>query len=85
MFVDRGLVVGEINAEGLVGGDVGMFPLDLGSQFREGGVERAGGILQLAGVHGADLGDVAFDYIALQHGVSFFVTGGLILLLCAKT
>jgi hypothetical protein len=44
-----------------------MLPLDLGRQFGEGGVGRAGRVLELAGIHGADLRDVAFDNKALQH------------------
>src|SRR5690606_31107096 len=61
MFVDDLLVAGEVDAEGLVGGDVALDPLDVGAEFLERGVRLLGRGLERLALRTADGRKLAFD------------------------
>jgi len=61
MFQDRFFILCEIDAEGLVSGDIRMLPLDGRRQFRQGRIRLFGGLSELLRAHAAGTGNVAFN------------------------
>ena len=68
--LDRGLVLGEVDAEGLVVDHVGLLPLRLAGELRERLVRLRRGIPELGPVERADAGDLAFDDVPFHGRVS---------------
>jgi hypothetical protein len=69
MLSDHVLVGGEVDAKGLVVGNVGFDPLDLGGKLGQSLVRLGGGAAQLLALQGPDLGNVALDHVFV-HGAS---------------
>src|SRR5262245_23495683 len=70
MLVDRRLALGQIDTEGLVGSDVGVDPLRLAAELRQGGVGLARRALELGARQGANAGDVPLDDIPLHDNLT---------------
>src|SRR5207237_2558345 len=68
LFDDR-LVLGEIDAEGLVGRDIALDPLDVGAQIAQHAIRFRRGALQLLALQAADRRDIPLDdEFAQWHG-----------------
>jgi hypothetical protein len=61
VFVDDRLVLGEVDAKGLVGGDEGLDPLDVGAEFAQRAIRCLRRSLQLVSAQAADRRDVPLD------------------------
>ena len=70
VLADEVFAGGDVDADDLVGRDVGVDPLDLGTELSEDGTGVLGGGYELVGGEVADVGHVAFDE-ELWHGESF--------------
>lgn len=70
MLADEVFAGGDVDADDLVGRDVGVDPLDLGAELSEDGTGVLGGSYELVGGEVADVGHVAFDE-ELWHCESF--------------
>ena len=68
MLADALLAVGEVDAVGLVAGNVAVLPLHARAHLGDGLVRRARGTADLDTRHAADARDIAFDHVALQLG-----------------
>jgi hypothetical protein len=73
---DEVFVGGNVDADDLVGGDVGVDPLDLGAKVAEDGAGGLGCGYQLVGSEVAYVGHIAFDE-ELWHLILPFLEGGL--------
>jgi hypothetical protein len=58
---DDGFILGQVHAKGLVIGDVGFHPLDIGPELSQCLVGLRGRAAQLLALQAADLGNVALD------------------------
>ncbi len=67
MAADDVFAGGDVDAVDLVGGDVGVDPLDVGADVADDGAGVPGGGYELVGREIADAGHVAFDE-ELWHG-----------------
>ena len=80
MFADEVFAGGDVDADDLVGRDVGVDPLDLRTELSEDGAGVLGGGYELVRGEVADVGHVAFDE-ELWHGGSFLGESGTAFLL----
>jgi hypothetical protein len=63
---DYFFVFRQVDAERLVGGYEGFYPLDVGGQLLQSAVGCFGGLAELFALQGAYLGDVTFYYESFQ-------------------
>src|SRR5205814_10642737 len=68
---DNRLVLGEIDAEGRVGRDKALDPLDVGAELAQDAVRLRRGALQLLALEAADCRNVPFDDELAQCHVTF--------------
>src|SRR5262249_44529736 len=61
VFADDLVVLGEVDAEGLVVGDIALDPLDVGAELMQHLIGLGGSAPQLVALEGADLGNVPLD------------------------
>src|SRR5205085_5019485 len=61
VFLDDRLILGEVDAEGLVGGDIAVDPLDVGAELAQYLVRFRRRAAKLLALEAADRRDVALD------------------------
>src|SRR5436305_7770515 len=75
---DNRLVLGEIDAEGLVGRDKAFDPLDVGAEFAQDAVRLRRGALQLLALEATDRRNIPLDdeFAQCHRGLPLFICSG---------